>query len=293
MIRNIQRIVGSKAFQYLVLVLIVVSSIAVAIEVDHAADHLAPHLVQIRNLITVLFVIEILLKLLAQWPKPWRFFYDPWHIFDFVVVALCIVPGVSATASVLRLGRMLRALRMITVLPELRLIVSALLRSLPRVSYVGLLLFLHFFVYAVIGVMLFGKNDPGHFGSLLRTALTLFSVITLEGWVELMYTQMLGSVEHASNLPLPGAIPTAEPIWAPIYFVTFILLGTMIIMNLFVGVIVNGIEEASDEYKRSEENAKRQAELAQQTPSAQLAGIEDKLTSLLEEVRTISQSIPK
>lgn len=293
MIVRIRQLVESKTFQYLVLILIVISSIAVAIEVDPAVDELTPQLVRIRTLITALFVIEIGLKLLANWPRPWRFFHDPWHIFDFVVVGLCVIPGMVATAPVLRLGRMLRALRMITILPELRLIVSALMNSLPRVSYVGLLLFLHFFVYSVLGVTLFGKNDPGHFGSLLRAALTLFSVITLEGWVELMYTQMLGSAEHASNLPMTGALSHAEPLWAPLFFVTFILLGTMIIMNLFVGVIVNGVQEASDDNKLTLADRERAKQTAANSSTDRLASLEEKLSGILDEVKELRQSANK
>ena len=287
MIALLQRLVASRAFQYLILILIVISAISVGIEVDPVAESVTPQLIRLRNLITALFLIEIGLKLVAEWPRPWRFFRDPWQVFDFVVVGMCVIPGLAATAPVLRLGRILRALRMITILPELRTIVSALMNSLPRVSYVGLLLFLHFFVYSVLGVGLFGKNDPGHFGSLLRAALTLFSVITLEGWVELMYTQMLGSADHASNLPMLGAVSHAEPVWAPLYFVTFILLGTMIIMNLFVGVIVNGVQEASDESKDERENGQP---VKQTVPSAnpeRLAMLEEKLSGVLEEVKEL------
>lgn len=97
------------------------------------------------------------------------------------------------SASVIRLARILRALRMITVLPRLRLLVSALLELIPSLGYVGVLLGLHFYIYSVIGTVTFGKNDPIRFGSLHATAATLFQVLTLEGWNDVRDTQVLGS----------------------------------------------------------------------------------------------------
>jgi len=107
--------------------------------------------------------------------------------------------------------------------------VGALLKSIPSMSYVALLLSVLFYVYAVLGVSLFGRTDPEHFGTLGATALTLFQVVTLEGWADIMRTQIAG--------PAGAAVSIA-------YFVSFILLGTMITLNLLIGVIVNGMDEA-------------------------------------------------
>ena len=111
--------------------------------------------------------------------------------------------------------------------------------------------------------------------------------------MELMYTQMLGSAEHASNLPMTGALSHPEPLWAPLFFVTFILLGTMIIMNLFVGVIVNGVQEASDENKLTLADRERANQTASYSSTDRLASLEEKLSGILDEVKELRQSANK
>jgi voltage-gated sodium channel len=119
---------------------------------------------------------------------------------------------------------------------------------------VGLLLTLHFYVYAVAGTFLFRANDPLHFGDLSKSSLTLFQVLTMEGWPEYLRIQMHGSdvYYHDDQKELAGANrqSVGSPLVAPAYFISFILLGTMIVMNLFTGVIVQGLEEAEDEVAR-------------------------------------------
>jgi voltage-gated sodium channel len=124
-------------------------------------------------------------------------------------------------------------LRLVHALPRLQILVNALLKSIPSMGYVSIFLMLHFYVYAVAGVFMFGHNDPEHFATLPTALLTLFTVVTMEGWADVMYTQM----------------PVGAPLAAG-YFITFILLGTMIILNLFIGVIMNGMNEATEENEK-------------------------------------------
>ena len=111
------------------------------------------------------------------------------------------------------------------MIPRLQLLVSAMLKSLPSMGYVTILLFLLFYIYAVMGVMLFGKNDPVHFGDLWLSLLSLFRVVTLEDWTDVMYLQMFGSdVYQGYNQDYTGPIePKAMPITAVLYFVSFVL----------------------------------------------------------------------
>jgi voltage-gated sodium channel len=156
------------------------------------------------------------------------------------VTVLCVLPLNSNFVQVLRLGRVARSLRLVSALPRLQMIVGALLRSLPSFGWITLLLFTMLYTYSVMGVHLFGANDPEHFGSLWSSLLTMFGVLTLEGWLDLMRDQMNG-------LPKPDGSPgIASPIAAPVFFVTFIMTGTMIFLNLLVGVIVNSMSELPD-----------------------------------------------
>jgi voltage-gated sodium channel len=207
----------------------------------------------VQNVILFVFFVEIVLKIVACGDKPWTFFLQPWNVFDCVILSICLLPLNLHSASVVRMARILRALRMITVLPKLRLLVNALLRSIPSLGYIGVLLGLHFYIYSVVGTVTFGSNDPVRFGSLHATASTLFQVLTLEGWNDVRDTQVLGSDvaydDAWKELSKESRVSRARPLLSTIYFISFILLGTMIMLNLFTGVIITSMEEAQDEVK--------------------------------------------
>lgn len=141
--------------------------------------------------------------------------------------------------AVFRILRVLRILRMITVLPKLKLIVTALLKSIPSMGYIIMLIGILFYVYAIVGVFSFGKTDPMHFGDLHHTFVTLFKVLTLEGWTDILNVHIFGPI-NTENKQIVS-------LWPFVYFASFILIGAMIIMNLFIGVIMNSMEESQKE----------------------------------------------
>ncbi|MCK7535482.1 MAG: ion transporter [Marinilabiliales bacterium] len=128
---------------------------------------------------------------------------------------------------------------MITVFPKLRLIIGALLKSIPSMGYVVMLIGILFYVYAIVGVFVFGETDPMHFGDLHHAVVTLFKVLTLEGWTDIMNVHIFGPV-NIDNQQIVS-------LWPFLYFASFILIGAMIIMNLFIGVIMNSMEESQKE----------------------------------------------
>jgi len=240
-----QRLVTSAAFQRAILVLILLAGLLVGLETHAGIVARFGDLLQIVDrTVLLLFVVELVFRIGAWGAQPWRFFRDPWNVFDFAIVAVCVLPLQSEYAAVLRLARVLRVLRLITAVPRLQLLVNALLRSLPSMTYVALLLCVLFYVYAVIGVGLFGRADPAHFGSLGASALALFQIVTLEGWAEIMREQLAS-----------GASPTLTIT----FFVSFILLGTMITLNLLIGVIVTGMDEARQDMEDDERERHRAA----------------------------------
>jgi len=232
------RVVGSGIFKGAVLVAILAGAVIVGLETVPAVHaSFGGALVAIDRVVLAIFVV---LKIAAEGRKPWRYFADPWNVFDFAVTAICLLPLHAQFAQVLRLGRVARSLRLVTALPRLQLIVGALLRSLPSFGWITLLLFTLLYAYSVMGVFLFGENDPERFGSLWSSMLTMFSVLTLEGWFDTMRDQMVGLPPADGSAA--GPVDPA-PIAAPIFFVSFILSGTMIFLNLLVGVIVNSMSE--------------------------------------------------
>jgi voltage-gated sodium channel len=256
LVQYCHKLTTSLAFARFIVVLIVLSGLLAGAETYPAFREgtFLGGLVQIaQNLILFVFFVEIVLKIIACGNKPWSFFLHPWNVFDCVILSICLLPLNLHSASVVRMARILRALRMITVLPRLRLLVSALLRSIPSLGYIGVLLGLHFYIYSVVGTVTFGANDPIRFGSLHATASTLFQVLTLEGWNDVRDTQVLGSDigydDAWKDLAKEARVSKPRPLVSTIYFVSFILLGTMIMLNLFTGVIITSMEEAQEESK--------------------------------------------
>lgn len=250
-----RRIADAPAFQNFITGVIVLAGILVGIETFPGAVAAYGALLHtLDRVVRVIFVAEIAVKLAAEGKRPWNYFRDVYNVFDFTIVAISLLPLGGQYVTVLRLLRLLRVLRLVHALPRLQILVNALLKSIPSMGYVGAFLALLFYVYGVAGVFLFGQNDPLHFGRLDSAMLTLFTVVTLEGWAELMYTQL-----HGCD-PTAGALctsPKAQPLIAPLYFMTFILFGTMIVLNLFIGVIMNSMQEAASETQRAEEEKLR------------------------------------
>ena len=246
-----RRIVEASWFTGFIITVIVFAGILVGLETSASlVDEHGGLIDLLNNVVLAIFVAEIILKMTAACPKPWRFFNDGWNVFDFLIVAVCFLPLGASFAPVLRLFRLFRVLRLVSVIPKLQVIVSALLRCLPSMFYVTILLFMVFYIYAVAGTMLFGANDPVHFGGLWTSMLSLFRVVTLEDWTDVMYIQMFGSdVYEGYNQSLEGppVTPKAQPLLGAFYFVSFVLVGTMIMLNLVIGVIINGMDEAQKE----------------------------------------------
>ena len=236
-----QRITNSKLFNNFLFTLIILSAIIIGLETyPGVANQYNGLLSFLDQLIITIFTIEIALKIISNGKRPWVFFSDPWNVFDFIIVAICLIPfSDTHYFAVFRILRVLRILRMITVFPKLKLIIGALLKSIPSMGYIIMLIGLLFYVYAIVGVFVFGETDPMHFGDLHHAFVTLFKVLTLEGWTDIMNVHIFGNVDN-KNMQIIS-------LWPFFYFASFILIGAMIIMNLFIGVIMNSMEESKNE----------------------------------------------
>jgi len=240
-IKLTQRLINHRLFNKFIFSLILLSAVIIGLEtypglVKQYHDALSI----LDRLIIAIFTIEIALKIISNGKRPWVYFSDPWNVFDFIIVAVCLIPfNDTHYFAVFRILRVLRIFRMITVFPKLRLIIGALLKSIPSMGYVVMLIGILFYVYAIVGVFVFGETDPMHFGDLHHAFVTLFKVLTLEGWTDIMNVHIFGS-ENIDNQQIVS-------LWPFLYFASFILIGAMIIMNLFIGVIMNSMEESQKE----------------------------------------------
>lgn len=216
----------------------------------------------IDAIILAIFTIEIAIRILSYGARPWKFFRSGWNIFDFIVTAVFYIPGIGEYTAILRIARILRVFRLITTIPRLQMLVGALFHSIPSMGYIGLLLFIQFYVFAVVGNVLFATTTPEHFGNLHLAMLSLFKVVTLDNWGTIMDS----AGQHWYVAP---------------YFILFILSGTMIILNLFIGVIMSGFEEVKKEY---EEELNARSHLAD---GVTLESVRTQLTKIQEQLDTI------
>jgi len=220
-----RRIVQARWFEPWMVALILFNAVIIGLETSpEVMDDYGRWLEFANDVILGVFVLEAALKITAVAPQFRRYFGDGWNLFDFTVVVLSFIPSTGEFALVARLVRVLRVLRLVSAMPQLRLIVATLVRSIPSMGHVLMLLAIVFYIYAITGFHLFHQHDAEHWGSLGAALLTLFQIVTLEGWVEVMET----------------ALEFRPLAW--IYFVSFVLIGTFVVLNLFIAVVVNNLE---------------------------------------------------
>lgn len=266
-----QHIIARRAFHHFIVAVIVLAGVVAGLETNPAimARHGAT-LLALDQLILGIFIVEALLKMAAHGRQPWRYFADGWNVFDFFVIVICLLPVGGPFAAVLRLARALRLLRLVSALPKLQLLVGALLKSLSAMGYVGLLLALLFYIYAVAGIHLFGQSDPGNFGSLGAALISLFRIVTLDNWGDLFNAQL-------------AHIPAVK---VSLYFVTFIILGTMITLNLFIGIVMNSMAEMHAEIEERD-RARHERETGATTLADDFKQLERELKELQSRVASL------
>ncbi|MEO1457366.1 MAG: ion transporter [Pseudomonadota bacterium] len=220
-------ITDNNRFRTFIMAVIVFNAVILGLETSPSAMAAAGGLLKLLDHICLaIFVTEIGLKLFAQ---RGAFFRGAWNLFDFVIVAIALVPA-NESVSVLRGLRILRVLRIITVAPRLRRVVEGFVTALPGMASVFLLMAIIFYIAAVMATNFFRDTHPQWFGTIGESAYTLFQVMTLESW-------SMGIVR-----PVMEMHPYA---WA--FFVPFIAVTTFAVVNLIVGLIVNSMQEAHAE----------------------------------------------
>ena len=249
---SVARITKSRAFEYFIIGLIVLNGVVLGLETF-------PDLVRSfdrwlgfsQQAILGVFIVEAALKIFAVSPRADRYFRDGWNVFDFAIIVASLIPATGGFAVIARLARLMRVLRLISAVPELRLIVATLVRSIPSMLHIVALMSLMVYIYAIIGYQLFHEHDPDHWGSLGISVLSLFQLVTLEGWVDVMHRAM-----------------EVHPL-AWMYFVSFIILGTFVVINLFIAVVINNLDEAKQERLRDLENANYSDDLLEEIRTTQ------------------------
>ena len=220
--QRLRDLVEAPWFNHAIIVVILLNAITLGLETSPGM--MARHgelLHRLDRIALAIFVVELLLRFAAY---RLRFFRDPWRLFDLVVVGVSLLPA-SGAFSVIRALRVLRVLRLVSIVPSMRKVVNALLGALPGMGSIAALLLIVLYVAAVMATKLFGPISPGYFGDLGKTAFTLFQVMTMEGWADIARELMV------------------QAPWAWLFFVVYILVSTFTVLNLFIAVVVNAMQD--------------------------------------------------
>jgi voltage-gated sodium channel len=264
MITFCRRIAANALFQDAIIGVIMLNAVILGLETSPRIMQTAGGwLLALNWIIQAIFVFEIAVRMLAHWPRPGAFFRSGWNVFDFVVVAVAFLPANGGFATIGRLLRLLRVTRLVSVFPQLRLIINTMLLSIPSMGHVVLLLGLLLYVYGIAGVYMFRETDPQHWGTLGAALLSLFQVVTLEGWIELQ-----------------RALLPAHP-WAWVFFASFIVMAVFVVINLFIAVVINNLEKAREKEQQVADANSEEHELL-----ARVASLRRDLEELHSAMRT-------
>jgi voltage-gated sodium channel len=228
-----RRIADSSRFQAFIFGVIVFNAIVLGVDTyDGARDDFGNVLTILNDTCLGIFVVELTIRIASYGSRPQDFFKEGWNVFDFVVIGAAFLPGLRQNATLLRLVRLLRVVRLVSVLPELRVLIAGMARALPPIGSMGVLAILFIYVYGMLGWILFGDEIPQRWGNIGEAMLTLFTVFTLEGWNDVLYQ---AQEVHS---------------WSWIFFISFVLLASLLLVNILIAIIINAMEQAREAEER-------------------------------------------
>lgn len=244
--RRFLQLRSNRFFEFFVIFIIIFSALIVGAKTYEISARAMTLIRILDHLITFIFLAELLIRFLGEEQKR-RFFRQGWNIFDTLIVVVSLVPiDNSEMAIVGRLIRVFRVLRMISIIPELRLLLNSFLKALPQLAYVLLLMFVIYYIYAAIGATLFESINPQLWGDISISLLTLFRVMTFEDWTDVMYETM-----------------TVYPLsW--IYYLSFIFFTAFAFLNMVIGIVVNVLEQESARLRKEDPNEMSIEDLSKQ-----------------------------
>lgn len=260
---------SNKLFEIFVVAVILISALKVGLGTYPLGPRLTNALLVLDYAVTVFFLAEIIVRIVAEHSLR-RFFSNGWNVFDFVIVTASLIPIDQSEMALLgRLLRIFRVLRLVSIIPELRVLLNALLQAIPRMGYVSLLMFIIFYIYGAAGSIFFEEINPTLWGNISISMLTLFRVATFEDWTDVMYETM-------AVYPLS---------W--IFYLSFIFLVAFVFLNMMIGIVIQTLQS---EHEKFEKGAIEKAPEMIAVPSpvlspgidARLAAIEARLDRLGE-----------
>ncbi len=229
---RLERFRSNKLFETFVIVVIILSALLIGAKTYHIPESAVRviHLLDIG--ITLFFLAEIVIRMVAERSLK-RFFSKGWNVFDFVIVTASLVPISDSEAALLgRLLRVFRVLRLVSIIPELRILMNAFVTAIPRMGYVSLLMFIIFYIYAAMGSLFFSGINQDLWGNISISMLTLFRIATFEDWTDVMYETM-------SVYPLS---------WS--FYLSFIFIVAFVFLNMMIGIVLETLQREHEQFSR-------------------------------------------
>ena len=228
--KSLNTLNNNKLFQFFIVSVIIISALMIGVKTYDIDPAYLTLLTWIDVAITYLFLFEIVVRFLAE-GHSLSFFKKGWNVFDTLIVGVSLIPiDDSEVVLLARLVRIFRVLRLISIIPELRILISALFKALPPMGYVLLLMFIIFYIYAAVGSLLFDSINPTLWGDILVSMLTLFRIVTFEDWTDVMYETM-------------EVYPFS---WT--FYLTFIFLNAFVFLNMMIGIVIERMQSEHDAY---------------------------------------------
>ena len=230
-IKWLARIIHSSQFELLIAFIILVNALSLALLTMPDIDpEVKQTLGELDTFAIYLYLVELIMRIVSYGKRPWEFFRQGWNIFDFSIVVLSF--GIfSGETIILRLLRIFRLIRIFRFLPEVRVLTSSVVKSLPPLMSVGVLIFLALFIYGMAGVYLFGEQLPESWGNITLALTTLFILLTLENFPNYL--------EEAVEIS-PWALP---------FYLSYIFIVVFTVLNVLIGIVLNAMDEAREENK--------------------------------------------
>jgi|TARA_B110000261_G_C13007201_1_gene326647 voltage-gated sodium channel len=227
LINKLFQIRFSPFFEGFVVVIIVISAISVGLKTYEIAPRYEATLKVLDLSVTYIFLFELWLRFFAEDSAGRRsFFRKGWNIFDTIIVIGSLAPLEGSELILIgRLLRVFRVLRLVSVIPELRILIGSFLKAMPQLAYIVLLMFIIFYIYGAVGSTVFGEINDFLWGDISRSMLTLFRVMTFESWSDVMYETM-------EVYPLS---------WT--FYLSFIFFTAFAFLNMVIGVVVNIVDK--------------------------------------------------
>lgn len=251
------RLVDADAFQLVISSVIVLNAIVLGMETYPALqDSMGSTLVLLNDIFYIVFLIELILRILSYGRKPWNFLRSGWNVFDLIVIGGALIPYLRAEAQILRLLRLARVIRLMRFLPDARVLVSTMGKAIPSVFSMLVFTVLILFVYGIIGWSMYGTQLPAQWGNIGQAMLTLFVLLTLENF--------------------PTYLEQAQPYnsLTPLFFLSFVIIAVFVVINLVIGIVIGSMEKAREEEVAAHQERAREAR-------AKEAGDDDDVERLL------------